>query len=232
MDGRGVATPPVPDPVAHLMRSCYFNNMMVDNPSRFALAFTLSGLVGVLGCSSSATVAAPSSAPEDAGSAAEASMAEPDGSATCDALIAEATVDEALLSTEPGTDQRVWIVRARRGTTFVTLTVRENAGAKAGPTSGSFGDEQLTPSKSGVALLVQTDCTAHDEHYHCGPSYVPTSGTFTFAALDSVVGGKVALELTANLVEVRIAGGIARPVANGRTACFQRLELTGKLTAP
>lgn len=204
---------------------------MISN-TRFALAFSLSGLVGVLGCSSSVTVSEPTPAPEDAGSAPETSTVEPDGNATCDPLVAEAKVDEALLSTEPGTDKRVWIVRAKQGTTFLTLTVRENAGAKAGPTSGSFGDEQLTPSKAGVALLVQTDCTTHGDHYHCGPSYVPTSGSFTFAALDSVVGGKVALELTANLVEARIAGGIARPVANGRTACFQRLELNGKLTAP
>jgi len=206
--------------------------MISTNPSRFALAFSLSGLVGVLGCSSSATVSEPTPAPEDAGSAAETSTVEPDGNATCNPLVAEAKVDEALLSTEPGTDKRVWIVRAKQGTTFLTLTVRENAGGKAGKTSGTFGEEQLTPSKAGVALLVQTDCTVHGDHYHCGPSYVPTSGTFTFAALDSVVGGAVALELTADLVEVRVTGGVARPSANAKVACFRGLELSGKLTSP
>jgi hypothetical protein len=206
--------------------------MISTNPSRFALAFSLSGLVGVLGCSSSATVADATSAAEDAGSAAEASVAETDGSTACDPLLAEATVDEALLSTEPGTDKRVWIVRAKGGTTFLTLTVRESAGAKPGATNGTFGEEQLTLAKAGVALLVQTNCTAHDDHYHCGPSYVPTSGTFAFAALDSVVGGSVRLELTADLVEARVTGGVARPVANAKTACFRRLVLNGKLTSP
>jgi len=214
---------------ANIMRSCYLNNMISALHSRIALAITLAGAVAVLGCSANATGTAPTSVAEDSGSP-ETSTA-PDAS-TCDPLVAAATVDEALLSTEPGTDRRVWIVRAKQGTTFLTLTVRENAGGKAGKTSGTFGAEQLTPSKAGVALLVQTECTAHDDHFHCGPSYVPTAGTFTFAALDSVVGGAVAVELTADLVEVRVTGGVARPSANARVACFRGLELSGKLTAP
>jgi len=154
---------------------------------------------------------------DDAGSA--------DPAAGCVHNVTSADVDEALSSKKPATDDLVWIVRGRSGDTFLTLTVRESSGAKGGASNGSFGAEQRTPAKASVALTVQTDCHAHGDHYHCGPTFVPESGSWSFARLDTSAGGQVDVDLSAELAQVAIKGGLARPVAGSPRMCLGSLGL-------
>jgi hypothetical protein len=150
----------------------------------------------------------------------------------CLPAIASATVDEALLGTEAGTSSRIWIVRARDGETFLTLTVRESQGAVPGVGSGSFGKEQLRPAEAQVSLLVQTDCVAHGDHYHCGPSYVPTAGTWAFTPLPAAVGEDVVVELSAELAEAKVRSGNVTLVAGGKAMCLDKLSVRGTLERP
>jgi hypothetical protein len=156
----------------------------------------------------------------------------PDASTVCETELTTAQVNEALLSAEPGTDHRVWVIRARNDEIFLTLTVRESAGATHGASTGTFGDEQRTPGMASVGLLVQTDCHEHGDHYHCGPSFIARTGTWSFTELDTQVGGAVNAQLSAELVEAKVTQSAATPVANGKTLCLRELSLQGTLVAP
>lgn len=155
----------------------------------------------------------------------------PDAGPTCDLTLASATVEEALVATDPATEGHVWIVRARDGETFVTLTVRESAGAAHGPSNGSFGAEQLSPPEAAVSLLVQTECHAHEDHYHCGPSFVPETGMWALTALGEEVGDRVAGRIDAHLVQAKVSASSAKPIANGKRLCVAGLAFEATLAA-
>ncbi len=196
--------------------------------TRFGVALVATVLVA---CSSTGTpeVPAPDGAAPAVADAAPASDAAAPSS--CDALIAKAEVEEAIVSKDPATNTAVWIVRAREGKTNVTLTIRESAGAKAGAGAGTFGEEQLRPPTAPVAVLVQTDCNVHGDHVHCGASMVPESGAWTVRALEGRRGGTFDVEVDAKLVEAKLTSTTAKPVAGGKSACVSGFRLTGTLKA-
>jgi hypothetical protein len=205
----------------------------------FIVSFAAIVMVVGIGCGSTTTSA--TSTREDADASApdaappsddEQAASDVDAAPACTPDVTKVDVDEALVSTQPGTNGRVWIVRASSGETFLTLTVRESGGASSGPSTGSFGAEQRAPETAGVSLLVQTECSAHDDHFHCGPSFVPDGGSWSFTKLDTAVGGTVDGVLSADLVQVSIKGGVAKPVVNGKTLCIRSLKMSGVLVAP
>lgn len=154
----------------------------------------------------------------------------PDAAAQCATTVGSAAVHEGLVSSNTGS--KVWVIRARQSDTFLTLTVREVAGGRAGASSGGFGDEQRKPGSAAVSLLVQTDCSAHEDHFHCGPSYYPTSGAWKIDALENDVSGTFDVRLDAVLQQMSLKSGMATPTPNGNTLCVQGLRLQGKLVAP
>ena len=181
-------------------------------------------------CSSTVVTEAPDATPAvDSGSAPAADTGTE--LAPCDPAITSVEVEEALLSKDPSAGTAVWILRARGGKTNVTVTLRESAGAKVGASTGSFGEEQLTLSRAPLSFVLQTDCNLHGDHYHCGPSYVPESGTWSVTALEGTVGGTFDIALDADLREAKVSGGLARPVDGGKTLCVRKLRLAGKLSA-
>jgi len=193
-----------------------------------ALGF-LAGSVG-FGCSSAAL-------PDAAdGAVADASTEPTPGDASvgpgCAPVVASVSIESAIVSTDPATSKRVWIVRAREGKTNVTFTLREASGAAPGASSGAFGEEQLRPGAAATSFLLQTDCNAHGDHYHCGPSFVPSTGEWKVSALDTDVGGAFKVELSASMIEAKVSGGTARPVEGGKSLCVSALLLEGTLAAP
>lgn len=194
----------------------------VVRPVAFAALF-------LVGCSDAAPVET------DGGTAADGGTipSGPDAATSaCEPVVATASIETAVVSTDPASSKKVWIVKARGGKTNVTLTLRESETVAGGPAIGTFGEEQSKPGTAPIAFLLQTDCNAHGDHYHCGPSYVPASGDWKIVALDKAVGGAFHVEVSAALVEAKITSGVARPVEGGKSACVRALELHGTLAEP
>ncbi|MBS2012870.1 MAG: hypothetical protein JST00_08290 [Deltaproteobacteria bacterium] len=143
-----------------------------------------------------------------------------------------ATVDEATLGRDAAGTGRVWLVRASEGGTMVSLTVQEAAGAKPGASGGSWGAEQLTPRTAPVRVWLQKDCRAHGDHFHCGPSFVATSGTWSFAKLGGAVGEEIEVSISGSFTQATQKSGKVTPVAGGPGLCLDGLRLKGTLAAP
>lgn len=164
---------------------------------------------------------------DDGGGAADSGG--PRACATADAVV---PAREALLDLGVGDRTRTWIIRALDGKTLYTVVVREERGAQPGAPRGDFGAEQLQPPQAPVSLQVQTGCTAHDDHYHCGASFVPVRGSWAFEALPAAVGGKVVLQITADLAAAKVSSATATLTPGGATMCVDRLHIEGTVTAP
>ena len=177
--------------------------------------------------SDSQVVATDAASSNDAGT--DAAVAEP---VACADVLSNAIVTKAILGVESGTSFRTWVVSARNGDTFFTLTVRESQGAKPGISSGAFEVDTQRPADVPVSLLVQSDCHAHGDHFHCGPTFLPMAGTWAFTALPSAVGQPLALELSATMAEARLRAGKATWVTGGKTICVQKLKLEASVKAP
>lgn len=144
--------------------------------------------------------------------------------------VREMELDEALHSTD-ATGAAVWILRARRDGTFLTWTLRETEDGSL-PMEGIFGDEQRTPSEAPSAPLVQTECHDHGDHFHCGPSFVATRGTWSIATLDRGIGGAFHATISARFEQARISKGKATLTSDGASVCLRELTLSGTLSAP
>jgi hypothetical protein len=190
----------------------------------------------LVGCSGAGNTPTPAPAPAaDAGTNADASeidAATPPLSACSEPLLSSIAADKALLTKDPADGTTMWLVRGLDDETMVTLTLREGKGELAVGQRGVLGEEQLTPSSSSFSLLVQTKCGAHEDHFHCGPNYIASSGSWAIRKLDKRVGGNVDIELSADLFMARIKGGKATPVAGAAPVCFRSVRLTGTLEAP
>lgn len=159
----------------------------------------------------------------------------PDGGQGCAPAFVALELDPVLstvVAEDPATRKGLWVLRGRAGTTNVTITVRESAGATSGAFSGDFGDEQLTPANAKVSVQAQEECNAHGDHYHCGARFVAVSGSYSFTQLDASVGGAFAMELSATFQEAKVASGVATVVAGGKSMCVAKLPFAGKLSAP
>ena len=159
----------------------------------------------------------------------------PDGGQGCAPAVVALELDPVLstvVATDPATQKGLWVLRGRAGTTNITITVRESAGATAGAFSGDFGDEQLTPANAKVSVQAQEECNAHGDHYHCGARFVAVSGSYAFTRLDASVGGAFAMEISATFQEAKVASGVATVVTGGKSMCVLKLPFSGKLSAP
>ena len=153
----------------------------------------------------------------------------------CAPAFVELALDPVLstvVSTDPATQKALWVLRGRSGTTNVTVTVRESAGATSGALSGALGDEQLTPASAKVSVQAQEECNAHGDHYHCGARFVAVSGSYAFTRLDASAGGSFEMELSAVFREAKVASGTATLVEGGKSMCVAKLPFSGKLAAP
>lgn len=167
----------------------------------------------------------------DAATSGDATQDAHDAAPACASTGSQADLHEALVSTQSG--RRVWIVRARDEETFVTLVIREREGENLAPSEGVFGEEQLLPSSAQVSMLVQTDCHAHGDHDHCGPSYVPGSGTWRIVRLGNTAGSEFAVTLNASLRAVRNTSGGYAPIEDDVSSlCVENLALEGLMAAP
>jgi hypothetical protein len=115
---------------------------------------------------------------------------------------------------------------------MLTLSVREKQGGPTEPADGTFGEEQLQTTTAGVTLLVQTSCEAHEDHFHCGPSFIPTAGSWSFSSLGTSVGKRITGRISADLVQATIKSGVATPKAGGESLCLRDLVVDAVLAAP
>jgi hypothetical protein len=212
------------------MQLCY-ETVMPNEPLVRASKALVTFLVGSALWACSSTASAPP-ADSDAGDASvpvptATAPADAAPSVSCATTVSEAKLDEAIVSPATATRPTMWVFRARQGETFMTLTLTEGY-----PESGAFGEEQLVPAETNVALLVQTECRAHGDHYHCGPSFVPTAGAWKVVTLGKEVGAPFELQLTADAARASITKGKATLDPSGETVCLRGVTLSGKLVAP
>jgi hypothetical protein len=152
----------------------------------------------------------------------------PDPAPSCDRTLGNLQLTQALLGVSAG--KKVWLLRGQDGDAIVSITIREGS-AKAGE-KGSFGAEQMQPTTAPIRLQIQTQCEAHDDHFHCGPNYVAQSGEWSVSELGERVGDSFLLSLSANAKEARVRGSSVTLLANGKSICLAQTKLSGVLSAP
>ncbi len=151
----------------------------------------------------------------------------------CSLTVSKVTIDATTFSIDPATKKPTWIVRASDGSTFFTIVLRgAEGGDKPDQMKGEFGAEQRSPAAASVSVMLQTECEAHGDHYHCGPTYLADKGSFEFTKADARVGGRIAGKFSTNAIAVTLKKGVGTPVANGKTVCARAVSIDAELSAP
>lgn len=84
------------------------------------------------------------------------------------------TVRASTLLDDDG--EQVWLIEAVDGSHVLRL---ENYAAFGGPTAPgriAISEAEANYADCGLCLLLQADCVAHDDHFHCGPTFMPVPG--------------------------------------------------------
>ncbi|MEZ4433640.1 MAG: hypothetical protein R3F65_14625 [bacterium] len=126
--------------------------------------------------SDAATEPEPDAATEPAPDAATA----PDAAAAPDAATEPEAIDfdpeTVRASTLLDDGDRVWLVEAADGEHVLRLENYVAFGGPAAPARVAIGEVEADYAACGLCLVLQSECVAHDDHFHCGPSFMPVPG--------------------------------------------------------
>ena len=118
-------------------------------------------------------------------------------------------------STTASDGSAVYIVQAVAGDTVARIEGYVGFGAPEAPASVTLSGAELDYATCSVCVVVQQGCAAHDDHFHCDRTLMPTGGEVVFEAL--ILGGTIGGHLhEVALQEVTIADDFrSTPVAGG-----------------
>ncbi len=67
----------------------------------------------------------------------------------------------------------VWLLEAADGDTLLTFEIYENYGGPASPGTFDLAEVDSSYKTCGTCLVLETGCTAHDDHVHCQRTFMP-----------------------------------------------------------
>jgi hypothetical protein len=132
-------------------------------------------------------------------------------------------------STAASDGSAVYIVQAVAGDTVARIEGYVGFGAPESPASVSLSGDELDYATCSVCVLVQQGCAAHDDHFHCDRTLMPSGGDVVFESLilGDTIGGhlhEVALQ------EVTIADDFrSTPVTGGVEATIGHWQFSADL---
>jgi hypothetical protein len=133
-------------------------------------------------------------------------------------------------STTASDGSAVYIVQAVAGDTVARIEGYVGFGAPDTPASVTLSGAELDYATCSVCVLVQQGCAAHDDHFHCDRTLMPSGGEVVFEAL--VLGDAVGGHLhDVALQEVTIADDFqSTPVAGGVEATIGHWDFSATLS--
>lgn len=133
-------------------------------------------------------------------------------------------------STTASDGSAVYIVQAVAGDTVARIEGYVGFGAPESPASVTLSGPELDYATCSVCVLVQQGCAAHDDHFHCDRTMMPSGGDVVFEAL--VVGDTAAGHLhDVTLQEVTIADDFhSTPVSGGVEATIGHWDFSATLS--
>lgn len=94
---------------------------------------------------------------------------------------------EAVFFPEDGAP--VWVLTAKQGTTWVKIENFSKFGGAEGPETRTLNQTEVNYRTCGVCVVLETDCSVHGDHAHCGATYMPEPGSrVTFDELGNGAG--------------------------------------------
>jgi hypothetical protein len=144
--------------------------------------------------------------------------------------VLDLSADDATASVSGAAGSRVWSLVALDERLMLQVWIDEAAG---GPTSPGEYPIDTDLSRCAVCVLVQTQCDAHGDHYHCGKAFVPAAGgTLTLDALGGPGGSWTGHLADVILHEVRFDDdGATAMVPDGKTWSLPFVALDAPVTA-
>jgi hypothetical protein len=127
--------------------------------------------------------------------------------------------------------QPIFIVQAVAGDAVLRIEGYVAFGAPEGPSHVALTGPELNYATCSVCVVVQTGCAAHDDHFHCDETFMPTGGAVDFTALDPRANAAGAVH---DLVfqPVTIADDFTSSPAPGTPLSLAHWEFDTGLTAP
>lgn len=105
------------------------------------------------------------------------------------------TVSSALWGLD-GDGKDSWIYKAQSGTSAqITIENLVGFGANAQPGAYAISAADQGYDTCGFCVVLETGCSAHDDHLHCAKTYMPKAGNYRLTQLDRMVGGRFAGKL-------------------------------------
>ena len=96
-------------------------------------------------------------------------------------------LDGAITTGQSLTDESgeaVFVLQAVAGDVLLRIEGYVGFGAPDGPATVELAGDELNYATCAVCVIVQTGCSAHDDHFHCDRTLMPTGGAVEFTALD------------------------------------------------
>ena len=98
-------------------------------------------------------------------------------------------MDGAIITGQSTTDDQgeaVYILQAVAGDVVLRIEGYVGFGAPETEATIGFEGDELSYASCAVCVVVQTGCAAHDDHFHCSETLMPTAGGHVeFSALDT-----------------------------------------------
>ena len=138
-----------------------------------------------------------------------------DGTSDGDAFNPD-SVEATLRTLSDGS--QAWVLAAKDGQTWLTIENYPAYGGATGPETRTLDATEADYATCGVCLLLQTDCSPHGDHAHCGTTFMPEpGGEVSFDALGQATGDIWSGALSdVRFVEVDIGNNLdTTPVEDG-----------------
>lgn len=110
-----------------------------------------------------------------------------------DLTFAPATVDGVVGAAQDGS--AIWQIDALDGETLLGVEMYASYGAPTSPGTVELTGVETSYATCGTCLVLQTGCAAHDDHFHCDHTFMPSEGEVHFDAIGANVGDQLTGEL-------------------------------------
>ncbi len=119
---------------------------------------------------------------------------------------------------------RAWFLDGTLEPYVLGLEVYESFGGPSEPGEVALEGAETSYATCGTCVLLQTDCEAHGDHFHCERTFMPEAGAVTFSALGTKHGTLLAGALDGVVFrEVTIASDFTTtPVPAGQRLALAR----------